>query len=257
MKKIFLTIFDLLFPRRKNDAAIADISPVYFYKKIPRWDDKDIYPSMKTIFHYKDPTTKAMIKELKSSKNRHAAQIAAHALANFFQENNIRDAIIVPMPISKKRRKKRGYNQCELIVEFLAKELFDRKITVIYKKKQDSRFKIHDSIMDTPRIPLESYILNLKSDQYIHGIKNSEMCFEIRTDILEKPVDTAKLALENRASRLKANEGVFRAICTLSHLKKRIIVIDDVITTGSTMHSAIDTLRAAGAKNVSGVGIAH
>ena len=83
------------------------------------------------------------------------------------------------------------------------------------------------------------------------------MGFEIRTDILYKPIDTAKLAFENRASRLKANEGVFMATCTLSHLQKRIIIIDDVITTGSTMHSAMETLRAAGAKNVFGIGIAH
>ena len=209
---IFTTIFDLIFPRRENDTAIADISPANFYEKIPRWGNQEIYPSMKAIFHYKDPTAKAMIKELKSSKNKHAARIAAYALANFLEKNNLRDAIIIPMPISKKRRKKRGYNQCEFIAEFFMRELKMREI---------------------------------------------EMGFEIRTDILEKPIDTAKLALENRAGRLKANEGVFRALCTLSHLKKRIIVIDDVVTTGSTMLEAIDTLRAAGAKNISGVGIAH
>jgi predicted amidophosphoribosyltransferase len=81
--------------------------------------------------------------------------------------------------------------------------------------------------------------------------------FEIRVDILEKPIDTAKLAFLNRAGRLKANERVFKAICTPLHIEKPIIIIDDVVTTGSTMNSAINTLRAAGAKNISGVGIAH
>jgi hypothetical protein len=126
MKKIFLAIFDLLFPRRENDAAIADISAEDFYEKIPRWQQQ-IYPDMRAIFHYKNPTAKAMIKELKSSKNRHAAEIAAYALANHLEENNLRDAIIVPMPISKKRRKKRGYNQCELITEFFVKEIITRE----------------------------------------------------------------------------------------------------------------------------------
>jgi competence protein ComFC len=218
MKKIFLTIFDLLFPRRENDAAIVDISPMDFYGKIPRWHG-EIYPDMRAIFHYQNPTAKAMIKELKSSKNKHAAEIAAYALANHLRENNIDDAIIIPMPISKKRRKERGYNQCELIAKFFTLEILARE-----KVKKE---------------------------------ENQETHFEIRTDILEKPVDTAKLALENRAGRLKANKGVFRAICTLSHLKKRIIVIDDVITTGSTMREAIDTLCVSGAKNISGVGIAH
>jgi hypothetical protein len=127
MKKLLLIIFDLLFPRRENDAAIADISPADFYRKIPRWGNQEIYPSMKAIFHYKDPTAKAMIKELKSSKNKHAAKIAAYALANFLEKNNLRDAIIIPMPISKKRRKKRGYNQCELLAEFFMKEISARE----------------------------------------------------------------------------------------------------------------------------------
>jgi ComF family protein len=218
MKKIFLIIFDLIFPRRLNDATIANISPADFYEKIPQWYE-EIYPNMRAIFHYQNQTAKAMIKELKSSKNRHAAQIAAYALANFLEKNNLRDAIIIPMPISKKRRRKRGYNQCELIAKFFTLEILAR--------------------------------------EKVEKEENQETHFEIRTDILEKPVDTAKLALENRAGRLKANEGVFRTPCPLSHLEKHIIVIDDVVTTGSTMRSAIDTLRAAGAKNVSGVGITH
>ena len=208
---IFTAMFDLIFPRRENDALIADISPADFYKKIPRWRG-EIYPDMQAIFHYKDPAAKAMIKELKSSRNKHAAKIAAHALANRLAENEIVNTIIIPMPISKERRKKRGYNQCELIADFLATEL---------------------------------------------GARGLDADVEIRTDMLEKPIDTPKLALRNRAARLQANVGVFRARSILSSDQKRIIIIDDVITTGSTMRSAIGAVRAAGAKAVAGLGVAH
>jgi predicted amidophosphoribosyltransferase len=249
MKKIFLTIFDLLFPRRENDAAILGISPECFYEKIPRWSNNEMFPLMKAIFRYKDPTAKAMIKELKSSGNKHAARIAAYALANFFQENNIRGAIIVPMPISKKRRKKRGYNQCEFIAEFFIKEMNTRE-TLEKITNKDKGYRVEGLRgKENPDYNPSKKILDQE--------KGHNTDFEIRTDILEKPIDTAKLAFLNRASRLKANEGVFRALCTPSHLEKRIIIIDDVVTTGSTMHSAIDTLRAAGAKNISGVSIAH
>jgi competence protein ComFC len=202
----FILIFDLIFPHRENDAAFAGLSPADFYEKVPRWQG-EIYPSMGGIFHYQDPTAKAMVKELKSSRNRRAAKIAAHAFMNYFKENKIKDAIIVPMPISKKRRKKRGYNQCELILDLLKKEeCFD---------------------------------------------------FEVRTDMLKRPVDTAKLALENRLVRIKSVEGIFRASLSLYHIEKRILVIDDVITTGSTMREAMATLKKAGAKNVAGLGLAH
>jgi ComF family protein len=212
MKNLFSTIFDLIFPRRKNDAVIFDISPADFYQKIPRWSNNEIFPLMKAIFRYKDRTAKAMIKELKSSESKHAARIAAYALANHFKENRIRDAMLIPIPISKKRRKKRGYNQCEFILDFFMREMRARGDTT---------------------------------------------AFFVQSDILERPIDAPKSALKDRAGRLKAAEGIFRTTCTLSNIKKRIIVIDDVITTGSTMHSAIATLRAAGAENVSGVGIAH
>lgn len=211
MKKLLVTIFDALFPRRPNDAAIAGFSPADFYAKTPRWHG-EVYPGMDAIFHYKDRAAKAMVKELKGSRSTHAARIAAFALADRLLEKGIRDAIIIPMPISKKRRKKRGYNQCELIAEFLMRELTARGL---------------------------------------------DAGFEVRTDILEHPVDTVKFALESRAGRLKAAEGIFRARASLSHIKKRIIVIDDVITTGSTMREAIETLRKAGARNVIGIGLAH
>jgi ComF family protein len=212
MKKIFLTIFDLIFPRRQNDAAILGISPECFYEKIPRWSNNEIFPLMKAIFRYKDPIAKAMIKELKSSKSKHATRIAAYALANHFEENCIRNAILIPIPISKKRRKKRGYNQCEFILDFFIQEMQAR---------------------------------------------DREITFIVQNDVLERPVDAPKSALKNRAGRLKAAEGIFRTTLTLSNIQERIIVIDDVITTGSTMHSAMETLRLAGAKEISGIGIAH
>ena len=227
MKKIVETIFDLIFPRRKNDAAICDIKPEDFYRKMPRWSGKEVYPDMRAIFHYQNPLTKSMIKELKSGRNDHAAQIAAHALANFFQENNICGAIIVPMPISRKRRKKRGYNQCEFLTEYFLQELSKREKSEQGKKDSNT--------------PPQTAGVN----------------FDVRTDILEKQIDTPKLALQDRVARLKANKGVFQAPFPLSSIKRRIIVIDDVITTGSTMHSAMETLRAAGAKRIFGIGISH
>ncbi len=212
MKKIFFDLFDFVFPRRSNDEAIYATSPADFYEKIPRWSDSDIYPDIQAIFRYKDPTAKAMIKELKSSNSRHAAEIAAYALAEHFEDKNVHGAVIIPMPISKKRRKKRGYNQCELIAELFIREAESR---------------------------------------------GTQCHFAIRTDIIEKTIDTKKSALQGRAARLEMNESVFKSNRAVSHIRERVIVIDDVVTTGSTMRSAIKSLRNAGARDVLGIGITH
>jgi predicted amidophosphoribosyltransferase len=222
MKQILTTIFDLIFPRRDDDAAIADILPARFYEKIPRYVGM-AYPDIYGIFHYKHPTAMAMIKELKSYHSERAAKIGAYALLNFLTDNEFNEVIIIPMPISEKRRRRRGYNQCEFLVDFLEQEIRRRRSDQTARPDDQHRsFKI-----------------------------------TIRTDILTRPVETKKLALENRATRIKSVSGIFAATCTLADINQRIIVIDDVVTTGSTMAEALQTLRKSGAKNVIGIGLAH
>jgi ComF family protein len=57
-------------------------------------------------------------------------------------------------------------------------------------------------------------------------------------------------------SRIKNVEGAFQVTMEVSP-SVRYIVIDDVFTTGATMHSALGALKNAGAKNVSGIALAH
>jgi predicted amidophosphoribosyltransferase len=225
MKKLLKKIFDLIFPRRENDAAIARLSPEVFWAEVPRWN-MPIYPYVRAIFRYKDRRAEAVVKELKESRNIHAARIAGSALASLLEDLGIRQAIIVPLPLSKKRRRKRGYNQCELIVEFFMKEINTR-----------SKERSGKTGGQSPE------------DRSLH--------FEVRTDILRRITDGPKSALQGRAGRLRAAEGAFEVSCTLSHIEWRIIIIDDVVTTGSTMNEAVKCLRHAGARNACGIGLAH
>ncbi len=81
--------------------------------------------------------------------------------------------------------------------------------------------------------------------------------FSLATDWLIKIKETPHQSeLKNRHDRLKNLESAFSCLkekCT----GQNIILIDDVITTGRTMHEAIQTLKDAGAKNVLGFSIAH
>lgn len=53
-----------------------------------------------------------------------------------------------------------------------------------------------------------------------------------------------------RTERIKQAEGAYRAINPRFISKKRIILIDDVLTTGATIEEAAKTLKRAGAKSV-------
>ena len=212
MKKIFFDLFDFVFPADRMTRRYMSLHQPISMKKYPDGAIADVCPDIQAIFRYKDPTAKAMIKELKSSNSRHAAKIAGYALAEHFEDKNVHGAVMIPMPISKKRRKKHGYNQCELIAELFIREAESR---------------------------------------------GTQCHFAIRTDIIEKTIDTKKSALQGRAARLEMNESVFKSNRAVSHIRERVIVIDDVVTTGSTMRSAIKSLRNAGARDVLGIGITH
>lgn len=107
--------------------------------------------------------------------------------------------IIIPVPISNKRKKTRGYNQSELIASKLAKQMKNLKYTtkVLYKKKDT----LPQSTLDK-----EKRIENIKGAYYI---KNEQI-------------------LKN----------------------KKVLLIDDIFTTGSTVNECSKILKQAEAKEI-------
>ena len=116
---------------------------------------------------------------------------------NFFEKIEKYDTI-VPVPISKKRQKMRGYNQSEL----LAKEI--------------------------------AYNANL--------VLEKESLYKIK-DIVEQ----SKL---NKENRLKNIQGVYELVNKEKLNKKKILLIDDIYTTGSTVNECSKVLREAKPKKI-------
>jgi competence protein ComFC len=141
------------------------------------------------------------IKELATSL---ACLIIAHfnLIQKVFSGENF---IIVPVPLTKKKLKKRGFNQSEEIAKELAKNL---------------------------SIPLLSDCL----------IKEKETPAQM------------ELKKEARQNNLK---GVF-SISDPGRIRgKKILLVDDVYTTGSTMQECASVLKKAGSQEVWGVAIAR
>jgi ComF family protein len=108
--------------------------------------------------------------------------------------------MILPVPLHKKKLKKRGYNQSD----YFAKGISDST-----------------------------------------GIKWSP---EVICRIKNNPSQTNK----SRIERIKNVNGIFQIKETESILSKKILVVDDVITTGATLLACSEVLKSAGA-NVAGV----
>lgn len=103
--------------------------------------------------------------------------------SGFFEDINI----IVPVPLSKKKFKKRGYNQCDYIAQ---------------------------GISEATGIAIESHCI-------------------------ERIVDNDTQTRKGLHERWKNTEGIFRITNSDAIKGRHILLIDDVATTGATLHACI------------------
>ncbi len=107
--------------------------------------------------------------------------------------------IIIPVPISKKRKKQRGYNQSEIIAKYLAKQL-----------------------------PLVEY----------------------QKDVLYKIKDTSPQSLLDKEKREMNIQGAYYIKNEKKVQNKKIVLLDDIYTTGATVNECSKQLKRAGAKEI-------
>lgn len=193
-------LIDFLFPPSKEELLLRALSPVEFFGKVEKVGGN-------TLFSYKDPLVKELVWQIKYKKNRHAIRCAAYAIYTELNKET-KPVVLIPIPISKKRRKERGYNQCELIINEVLK--------IDTKNKISKNFNIL-----------------------------------IRTKHIEKQT------FKNRNERIKNIKDIFQVLDDNLSFDSRIILVDDVITTGSTLREARNVLINKGYTDVRIMALAH
>lgn len=125
-----------------------------------------------------------------------AASVGAH-LADRFD-------VISWVPVSRKRRRTRGYDQAYLLAEAAAKSLGGKPEATLRKRR-------------------------------------------------DNPAQSSRTSAESRRANVV---GVYEAAAPERLAGKRILLIDDILTTGATLSEAARTLRTAGAADVVGAAFA-
>lgn len=161
---------------------------------------KDISLAKKLIYQFKyPPYLKGLAKTL-------AGIIIEHlVLAKNNTEEIWQNAVLIPVPLDKKKLKTRGYNQSEELAKELSKVL---------------------------QVPVLS-------------------------DVLIKIKQTKSQMSLSKADREKNLAGAFTIKNQEKISNKKIFLVDDVYTTGSTMSECAKILRKSGAKSVWGICIAR
>ncbi len=216
MKNIIHTILDIAFPPRKEeqiwrDTDASELAPLL--SPAPIHDHTDSI----SLFDYKNSIVQDIVWSLKYDGNTRAVSICAQLLYDVIVEelNNryayktIEKPILIPVPLSPRRQKERGFNQCARIAQELQK------------------------------IDHNTY-------------------FSVEYDLLKKHQETSsQTKTAGKKQRAENLRGCFRITEKQLVGNKDIVVIDDVLTTGSTLVEITKTLKQAGARSVLCFTFAH
>jgi hypothetical protein len=272
LKIFYKTIVDALFPLSEAEQKLFSMSPQEASRSLPPAPDFSRLavplPGAKSVFAYKDERVAKLVWNIKYKKSAQAVKVGGYAL---FQALNVwvgsarrfvRDtpsasteaaagsrtpsrppkrpsesraeptysinAIIIPTPITAQRRRERGYNQCELLLEEMErlaeKELAGSDALFIFEK---------NLLIRTQHATRQT--LKGRGDR----VESAKGVFGVSTEVIER-------------LQIKILKDSGTTIEKIS-----VIIIDDVITTGSTMHEAIETLKKLGFEDVRALSLAH
>ena len=167
-------------------------------------EDENYFENHLYIFQYQGIIRRAILNyKFKEESYLYLTFVNFLLKNDFFFENFKSYDTIIPVPISKKRKKERGYNQSLLIAKELVKQINQEKKT-----------------------------LNL--------------C----TDALEKIKNIVPQSTLDKENRLKNIQGVYKLKNKEQLENKKILLIDDIYTTGNTVNEASRILNQANVKEV-------
>ena len=252
---IFSTFLEALFPTAPAEREILGMGALKAWGTLPRAKRFPIREAC-SLFAYKNEHVWRLIWAIKYKKSKPGAVIAGYALHRILRiyASVAPSVLVVPMPITRKRRRERGYNQCELILDEIGKLESERLETA---KQNESECTVNRNESESP----------------------AQLTFVC--GLLIRVRHTSRQTLKDRAERIESAEDVFAVdFETIERLRGisnpninrnpssgetenswmsqiLVIIIDDVVTTGSTMRDAVQTLRRAGFTNTFGLSVAH
>ena len=214
-KKLFNLVLDTIFPQSKLGKQLETITAEELFNSVPkiRHEDRNII----NIFSYDNQLIKKAIWSLKFRNKKRLAKIFAEILYDRILEDlndlqtfkNFTEPLLIPIPVSKKRFRERGYNQCELIAKELCK--LDGNNSFILEKQNLIK------IIDTPH---QSRAKNRK--ERLENLKDSFRVrfpekIKSRNIILLDDITTTGTTLREADKILRQN-GARKIIClTMAH----------------------------------------
>lgn len=184
---------------------------------LPSAETESLPRGITALFAYRNNITRKAIRALKYRGARSVAKTFAvplyeELLAELGEDGVTKKTepiMLMPVPLSAKKLRERGFNQSERLVQEMA--------------------RLGGGVVAEPRM-----------------------------DVVRKIKDTpSQTSFRNKKARLNNVRGCFAVVKPKEVRGRHIIIIDDVCTTGATIHEIRKVLKAAGAKKISAITVAH
>ena len=211
---MFQFLLDLLFPQKPRVRELETIDPITLASRAEKAEGR-AGKEILSCFSYHDSLVRQAIWELKYRGNRKVAKLLATILYDellaFLEEysavTNFTNPLLIPLPLSKKRKRERGFNQCSLLTD------------EIMRLDGGKNFTLSLALTKTKDTPSQTKAENKK-----YRMKNLEHCFHAdaeavrgRNIILIDDVATTGATIEE-ARRTLRHAGARKVIAfTVAH----------------------------------------
>ncbi len=120
-----MRFLDFLFPPRVDETALRDVSTDTFLALINARLVSGTIPNAVALLPFSDVRVRAAVHEAKYHGDERAFELLAAALIEYVRDTDegFRKPVIVPVPLGRKRRMERGFNQAEEIARRTGEEL--------------------------------------------------------------------------------------------------------------------------------------
>ncbi len=149
MLKILSNFFSWLFPLPESSAFIVKETE----ESILRFYNLGRYQGIIFLAPYKIRIISACVSANKFFNDQHGAQLLASLLKRWLVGQNQEQFVLVPIPLSSKRERERGYNQVTRILDFLPKEFTIKQIlTKVRDTKPQTSLKRLDRLTNLEEV---------------------------------------------------------------------------------------------------------
>jgi ComF family protein len=139
-------LLTLIFPLRSGEEIVRALEEDTFLALLsPELVERTTPPTI-ALFPFRNQTVRAVIHEAKYHGMHKACALLGSALTEYLRDSDrldgLRDCVLVPIPLGKARRKKRGFNQAEEVARRASKELGIPLETTLLTKTRETASQV-------------------------------------------------------------------------------------------------------------------